>query len=377
MAPHKESLPTIRTTSLSKKGKRAKPIFPVPPVTIQTVEVPRGTINHSYRDFANVPPEKGDETPIHDIRNMTFSQKVHHILSTPEYEGCISWMPHGRSFRIHVPKNFEVTVCPKYFNHRRYSSFLRDMNKYGFKHISKGADRNCYYHEFMLKGRPHLCKFMPRCRDARRLNADPDHEPNFYKLPVPEVVAKTEPVPFTSNYLAKDTCSQQMGADAAGMAVLSQVAALLQQPAANQNTSSPPTKGVATAPFVTVAPPEPTPVAPAQQSDLVQLLSSLAALRYQPVKPVAKDVPAPLAITAPSQPSRSMDSVQQPDCAQLVASLVALQQQPAKPAVNDVNQELISSLVSLARQQLEAAALATAIALLCRQSQPQGNNHGM
>lgn len=34
----------------------------------------------------------------------------------------------------------------------------------------------------MLRGRPHLCQFMPRCRDARRLAADPNHEPDFYAI---------------------------------------------------------------------------------------------------------------------------------------------------------------------------------------------------
>ena len=34
----------------------------------------------------------------------------------------------------------------------------------------------------MLKGRPHLCQYMPKRKDARRLVADPDNEPNFYKI---------------------------------------------------------------------------------------------------------------------------------------------------------------------------------------------------
>lgn len=37
-----------------------------------------------------------------------------------------------------------------------------------------------YYHEFMLRGHFHLTPYMPRCRDARRLAADPNNEPDFY-----------------------------------------------------------------------------------------------------------------------------------------------------------------------------------------------------
>mmetsp|Transcript_8129 Transcript_8129/g.15508 ORF Transcript_8129/g.15508 Transcript_8129/m.15508 type:complete len:197 (-) Transcript_8129:36-626(-) len=34
----------------------------------------------------------------------------------------------------------------------------------------------------MLRDRPHLCNLMPRRKDARRLQADPDHEPDLYLL---------------------------------------------------------------------------------------------------------------------------------------------------------------------------------------------------
>ena len=41
-----------------------------------------------------------------------------------------------------------------------------------------------YYHELLLKGYYHLPQFMPRCKDARRLNADPKNEPDFYSIGV-------------------------------------------------------------------------------------------------------------------------------------------------------------------------------------------------
>ena len=77
------------------------------------------------------------------IKDMTFSEKVHSILSNPDYEPWISWMPHGRAFKVHVPVSFENGVLPTYFGHKRYSSFLRDLNNHGFKHLTKGIDRNC------------------------------------------------------------------------------------------------------------------------------------------------------------------------------------------------------------------------------------------
>jgi hypothetical protein len=42
----------------------------------------------------------------------------------------------------------------------------------------------------MLRGLPHLCKYMPASKDARRLTPDPDNEPYFYaissKCPLPD-----------------------------------------------------------------------------------------------------------------------------------------------------------------------------------------------
>lgn len=39
-----------------------------------------------------------------------------------------------------------------------------------------------YYHEFFLRNRFHLCQYMPRPKDYRRLIADPDNEPDFYEM---------------------------------------------------------------------------------------------------------------------------------------------------------------------------------------------------
>uniref|UniRef100_A0A7S3LHA5 HSF-type DNA-binding domain-containing protein n=1 Tax=Amphora coffeiformis TaxID=265554 RepID=A0A7S3LHA5_9STRA len=172
-----------RQTRRRRIRKEAEPAFEVAPTIIQAFKTPPGTVNHSYRDFSRVPPHQNDyyEAP-HAITDMTFVEKIHHILSQPCYTKWIAWMPHGRAFKVLVPSSFESEVCHNYFNHSRYMHFLRDLNRFGFKHVTHGCDRNCYYHELMLQGRIHLCRYMPGCRNARRLVVDPDHEPNFYRI---------------------------------------------------------------------------------------------------------------------------------------------------------------------------------------------------
>jgi hypothetical protein len=135
---------------MKAKIKEKEHCFPVEPRVIQVIKKPMTYINHSYRDFSAVPAEL-DHVETTDIDKMTFAQKIHHILSQSEYEECIAWMPHGRSFRIPVPIGMEkMGILKKYFGHNRFSSLLRQLNNYGFKHVSQGPDRNSYYHEVRL-----------------------------------------------------------------------------------------------------------------------------------------------------------------------------------------------------------------------------------
>ena len=144
---NKGSHPCNEKPARRRRGPKPKIRFLVEPVSIQIVPRRKEYVNHSYRDFSTLPAEPGWELPT-SLEQMTFSEKVHDILTkSEEYGEYMSWQPHGRAFHIHVPAMFEKHVCPKYFGHKRYSSFLRQLNNYSFKHISKGMDRNCYYHE--------------------------------------------------------------------------------------------------------------------------------------------------------------------------------------------------------------------------------------
>lgn len=108
-------------------------------------------VRHSYRDYSlEVPtaeelamtsPQAPERTP-----NAAFPLKLHEILSQIERDGfdcIIGWLPHGRSFKIHKQEEFVRTILPKYFVMTKKSSFLRQLNLYGFNRMSGGA----YYHE--------------------------------------------------------------------------------------------------------------------------------------------------------------------------------------------------------------------------------------
>jgi HSF-type DNA-binding len=115
---------------------------------------------------------------------MSFAFRLHKLLSDETYSPkYIAWVAHGRAFRVVLPRAFEqLEIFKKYFGHNRYSSLLPQLSNHGFKLISSGPDRNSYYHECFLRGLPHLCVHMPRFKEVRRLIADPENEPNFYRI---------------------------------------------------------------------------------------------------------------------------------------------------------------------------------------------------
>lgn len=97
--------------------------------------------------MSNVPP--GDDYVVTaDLRQMTFAEKLHQILSREDLSDCISWIPHGRAFRIVMPKRLEErSILQVYFGHNRYSTFLGQLKNYGLKQITQGKDKHCFYNE--------------------------------------------------------------------------------------------------------------------------------------------------------------------------------------------------------------------------------------
>jgi hypothetical protein len=140
-------VPRSKISRRSKKRVVEAPAFPVEPRVVRIVETSRKYVNHSYKDYSVVPLTIDYEGEPTDINAMSFPQKIHHMLAQEKFAKWVSWQSHGRSFRITLPLWFERNIAGTYFSSNRYSSFVTQLNSYGFKHISQGNDRNCYYHE--------------------------------------------------------------------------------------------------------------------------------------------------------------------------------------------------------------------------------------
>lgn len=116
--------------------------------------------------------------------------KLYALLSQPNLAHVITWMPHGRSWKVLKPKIFETAVLPVFFESDNYHSFNRVINAWSFRRKSSGPDRGSYFHELFLRGKPHLQKYMRRLpRTHKKLTMKKEEEPDFFEL------EKTSPLP--------------------------------------------------------------------------------------------------------------------------------------------------------------------------------------
>ena len=65
---------------------------------------------------------------------------------------CIAWSPSGKGFQILNLKVFTATVLPLYFKTKKFSSFQRNLNLYGFSKVLKGEEKGCYINAGFRRG---------------------------------------------------------------------------------------------------------------------------------------------------------------------------------------------------------------------------------
>ena len=112
-----------------------------------------------------------------------FPVKLHKIIEYCEsygFSSIISWMPHGRSFKINNEGAFISKVMPHFFYQSKMSSFTRQLRMYGFHKIKgkSNVDRGAYFHELFLRSRPGLSHGIIRLDKPCSLSKR--DEPNLY-----------------------------------------------------------------------------------------------------------------------------------------------------------------------------------------------------
>lgn len=101
-----------------------------------------------------------------------FPWKLHEMLDLVEKRGdddeIVSWLPGGKSFRVHMPDLFVENIMKLFFNQTKYKSFQRQLNLWGFeRNTSECAEKGAYYHSLFIRGRRDLCQEMARQKVKR------------------------------------------------------------------------------------------------------------------------------------------------------------------------------------------------------------------
>ncbi|KAL7492844.1 hypothetical protein ACHAWT_005387 [Skeletonema menzelii] len=124
------------------------------------------------------------------------------MLSDERYSHIISWMPHGRAWKVTNKELFVEEVIPKFFGQTKYASFTRQLSGWGFKSLSSYivTDFGCYYHECFLKGHPLLTQLMRRVPVGHgKVTPNMHTEPDFYLIAEQYPLEPSDDVPDRDN----------------------------------------------------------------------------------------------------------------------------------------------------------------------------------
>ncbi|MCL7021715.1 hypothetical protein MKW94_001401 [Papaver nudicaule] len=83
-----------------------------------------------------------------------FLTKTYELVDDPATDHVISWAEDNTTFVVWRPPEFARDLLPNFFKHNNFSSFVRQLNTYGFRKIV--PDRWEFGNEFFRKGEKHL-----------------------------------------------------------------------------------------------------------------------------------------------------------------------------------------------------------------------------